>query len=85
MCAYSGCTCACVRNTKKQHSDVLCNCWCKNAMGADCSLSSAVQRIYPEVSFTCSGNIQSWVFGGQWEGEQWGGSIGLFIELQISS
>ena len=35
----------------------------------------AVQRIYPEVSFKCSGSIQSWVFGGQWEGEQWDGSI----------
>ena len=35
------------------------------------------QGIYPEVGFTCSGSIQSWVFGGQWVGQN------RFTELQI--
>ena len=37
-----------------------------------------LQVIYPEVGFTCSGNIQSWVFGAQWVGQS-----SLFTELQI--
>ncbi|CAI8024638.1 hypothetical protein GBAR_LOCUS14308 [Geodia barretti] len=36
------------------------------------------QVIYPEVGFTCNGNIQSWVFGAQWEGGE-----SFFTELQI--
>ena len=37
------------------------------------------QGIFPEVGFTCSGSIQSWVFGGQWVG--WPDR--QFTELQI--
>ena len=36
------------------------------------------QGIFPEVSFTCSGRIKSWVFGGQWVGQN-----SFFTELQI--
>ena len=36
--------------------------------------------IFPEVSFTSSGSIRSWIFGGQWEGNS-----GSFTELQIWS
>ena len=36
------------------------------------------QAIFPEVSFTCSGSIQSWVFGAQWEG-----NTNSYTELQI--
>ena len=35
------------------------------------------QRIYPEVGFTCSGSIKSWVFGAEWGGGD------FFPELQI--
>ena len=38
---------------------------------------SNFQVIYPEVGFTCRGSIQSWVFGGQWVGQN------SFTELQI--
>ena len=34
--------------------------------------------IFPEVSFTSSGSIRSWIFGGQWLGNS-----GSFTELQI--
>ena len=34
--------------------------------------------IFPEVSFTSSGSIRSWIFGGLWEGNS-----GSFTELQI--
>ena len=40
--------------------------------------SDNLQGIFPEVGFTCSGNISGWVFGAQWVGQ----SI-LFTELQI--
>ena len=36
------------------------------------------QAIFPEVNFTCSGSIQSWVFGAQWEG-----NTVSYTELQI--
>ena len=36
------------------------------------------QRIYPQVGFTCSGNIHTWVFGALWLGQNT-----LFPELQI--
>ena len=36
------------------------------------------QAIFPEVNFTCSGSIQSWVFGAQWEG-----NTDSYTELQI--
>ena len=36
------------------------------------------QVIFPEVTFTCSGSIQSWVFGAQWEG-----NTDSYTELQI--
>ena len=36
------------------------------------------QGIFPEVGFTCNGSIKSWVFGGQWVGQN-----SFFIELQI--
>ena len=37
-----------------------------------------LQVIYPEVRFTCNGNIQSWVFGAHFFGHN-----SLFTELQI--
>ena len=36
------------------------------------------QAIFPGVNFTCSGSIQSWIFGAQWIG-----STASFTELQI--
>ena len=36
------------------------------------------QAILPEVNFTCSGSILSWIFGAQWEGNN-----DSYIELQI--
>ncbi|CAI8024639.1 hypothetical protein GBAR_LOCUS14308, partial [Geodia barretti] len=41
-------------------------------------VASNFQVILPEVSFTCSGSIQSWVFGAQWIGQN-----SFFTELQI--
>ena len=38
----------------------------------------SIQAIYPQVKFTCSGSILSWVFGAQWEG-----NTDSFTELQI--
>ena len=38
----------------------------------------AIQAIFPQVNFTCSGSILSWVFGAQWEG-----NTDSFTELQI--
>ena len=38
----------------------------------------AIQAIYPQVNFTCSGSILSWVFGADWEG-----NTDSFTELQI--
>ena len=40
--------------------------------------SDAIQAIYPQVNFTCSGSILSWVFGAWWEG-----NTDSFTELQI--
>ena len=42
------------------------------------AVANDFQVIYPEVGFTCSGSIQSWVFGAQWEGGE-----SFFTELQI--
>ncbi|CAI8024215.1 hypothetical protein GBAR_LOCUS14080, partial [Geodia barretti] len=42
------------------------------------AVASNFQLIYPEVSFTCNGSIQSWVFGAQWEGGE-----SFFTELQL--
>ena len=36
------------------------------------------QGIFPEVGFTCSGQLLGWVFGAQWEGNS-----ASFTELQI--
>ena len=36
------------------------------------------QVIFPKVNFTCSGSIQSWVFGAQWDGR-----TDSYTELQI--
>ena len=44
----------------------------------DRELGINLQGIFPEVGFTCNGSIQSWVFGGQWVGED-----SFFPELQI--
>ena len=38
----------------------------------------AIQAIFPQVNFTCSGSILSWVFGALWEG-----NTDSFTELQI--
>ena len=38
----------------------------------------STQGIFPQVNFTCSGSILSWVFGAQWEG-----NTDSFTELQI--
>ena len=50
--------------------------WLLNNTGRR-ELGNSLQGIFPEVGFTCSGSIQSWVFGGQWVG--WNS----FTELQI--
>ena len=34
--------------------------------------------VVPKINFTCSGSIQSWVFGAQWEE-----NTGSYTELQI--
>lgn len=49
-------------------------------LGPDITRSvGQVQGIYPEVNFTCSGNIQSWILGASWIGS----TDSRYIELQI--
>ncbi|CAI8055763.1 hypothetical protein GBAR_LOCUS30408 [Geodia barretti] len=47
-------------------------------IGTQRVFSNNFQVVYPEVGFTCSGSIRSWVFGAQWEGGE-----SFFTELQI--
>ena len=47
-------------------------------LGNNFNASGNVQGIFPEVGFTCNGNIQSWVFGARYEGHE-----DQSIELQI--
>ena len=42
----------------------------------------AIQAIHPQVNFTCSGSILSWVFGALWEGNT-DSFTDSFTELQI--
>ena len=46
--------------------------------GAKTVFTSNTQVIVPSISFTCSGSILSWTFGGQWQG-----NTDSFTELQI--